>query len=171
MQRVAVPGDLGAYHRRDTDVADAATRPTSETYDRYLAIVKFGRECSWDHERIARDGPFFMADPCVQFVLMRADRDLLALAERFGDEQAARRIAGWIARSDEGAQAMWSDRAGGFVARDLRTGEMSPAISNASMLAFYAGAGTDEQRAEMIRQAGEIFEICRLRVSELGSAP
>ena len=161
LRKISVPDDLGAYHRRDTDFADAATRPTSETYDRYLTIVKFGRECGWDHEKVTREGPFLMADPCVQFVLMRADRDLMALAERFEDDRARRIIADWIARDAEGAQAMWSDNACGFVARDLRNGGKSPAISNASMLAFHANAGTDEQRAEMVRQAREIFDECR----------
>lgn len=161
MQRIAIADDLGAYRRRDTDVADAATRPTSETYDRYLTIVKFDRECGWDHERIAREGPFFMADPCVQFVLMRADHDLKALADHFGDEPARRRIADWIALSHEGVQALWSAAAGGFVARDLRTGDLSPAISNASMLAFYANAGTPEQRDEIVRHARDIFDRCR----------
>ncbi|WP_306118296.1 MULTISPECIES: hypothetical protein [unclassified Roseitalea] len=161
MARIAVPDTPGAYRRRDTDVADAETRPDAITYDRYLAIVAFGRQCGWDHEKVTRDGPFLMADPCVQFVLMRADRDLMALAERFGDDPARRRIADWIARDGEGAQALWSDTAGGFVARDLRTGTLSPALSSASMLAFYGGAGTAEQRAETLRQAAEIVEAVR----------
>ncbi|QKV20078.1 MGH1-like glycoside hydrolase domain-containing protein [Oricola thermophila] len=161
MNNIVVPDDLGTYHRRDTDWVDPSERPTQETYDRYLTIVKFGRECGWDHDIVVREGPFFMADPCVQFVLMRADRDLMALAERFDDARARGRIADWVARDEAGAQAMWSDEACGFVATDLRTGSKSPAITNASMLAFYGGAGTEEQRAEMVRHAREILDGCR----------
>ena len=161
MELIVVPDDLGEYHRRDTDWVDPSERPTHETYDRYLTIVKFGRECGWDHEKVVRQGPFFMADPCVQFVLMRADRDLMALAERFGKTEAIVQIAAWIERDEAGAQAMWSDAAGGFVAREMRNGRHSPAITNASMLAFYGGAGTVEQRAEMIGHAREIMDICQ----------
>jgi hypothetical protein len=42
-------------------------RPTVEQYDRYLSIVKFGRECGGITCKIAREGPFFMADPGCQF--------------------------------------------------------------------------------------------------------
>jgi len=161
MERITIPDDLGAYHRRDTDWVAADQRPTHETYDRYLTMVKFGRECGWDHKRIYRDGPFLMADPCVQFVLMRADRDLAVLAERFEDDAARRTIADWIARDAEGAQALWNDAAGGFVAREMRTGALVDAITNASMLAFFGGAGTRAQQAELADQARQILDLCR----------
>ncbi|MEQ8403038.1 MAG: hypothetical protein RIB53_10680 [Roseitalea porphyridii] len=161
MDRITIPDDLGAYHRRDTDWVAADQRPTHETYDRYLTMVKFGRECGWDHKRIYRDGPFLMADPCVQFVLMRADRDLAVLAERFEDDAARRTIADWIARDIEGAQALWNDAAGGFVAREMRTGALVDAITNASMLAFFGGAGTRAQQAELADQARQILDLCR----------
>lgn len=161
MNRMTVPNDLGDYHRRDTDWVDADERPTHETYDRYLTILKFGRECGWDHTEVYRNGPFLMADPCVQFVLMRADRDLLALAERFGETEAVPMLQGWIDQSRRGADLMWSDTVGGYVAREMRTGELSTAITNASVLAFYAGAGTSEQRATLIEQARQIADQCR----------
>lgn len=161
MQAMTVPDDLGDYHRRDTDWVDADERPTHWTYDRYLTIVKFGRESGWDHERIYRDGPFLMADPCVQFVLMRADRDLLWLAERFDRDRDHRTIGDWIAHDEDGAQALWSNRAGGFVAREMRSGTLVHTITNASMLAFYAGAGTPAQQAELADQARQILDVCQ----------
>ena len=39
--------DLAPYERRDTAHVDAAQRPTKSEYDRYLALVQFGRECGW----------------------------------------------------------------------------------------------------------------------------
>lgn len=161
MQLITVPDDLGDYHRRDTDWVDASERPTHWTYDRYLTIVKYGRECGWDHDLIYREGPFLMADPCVHFVLMRADRDLLALAERFEDAAAQATLPGWIDRNEDGAQALWNDAASGFVAREMRSGTLNHAITNASLLAFYAGAGTDAQRAELADQARQILDICQ----------
>jgi alpha,alpha-trehalase len=153
---VPVPPDLGSYQRRDTAHIDAAERPKQAQYDRFLSIVKFGREAGWDHLEMARNGPFRVADPGVQFILMRADRDLLALAERFGGgtgdgehEAVVREIEGWIERSEAGSTALWNEDVGAFCARDLKTGRFADAITSASPLAFYAGAGTAEQRKRL----------------------
>lgn len=146
---VHVPSDLGPYQRRDTDHIDAEERPKQAQYDRYLSIVKFGRDVGWDQLDIADNGPFFVADPGIQFILMRADRDLLALAKRFGDATAANEIEGWIARSEAGSNELWHDEVGAFCARDLKTGKFADAVTNASALAFYAGAGTKAQRSKL----------------------
>ncbi len=146
MAAVHVPPDLGSYQRRDTDHIDADERPRQAQYDRFLSIVKFGRECGWNHLEIASNGPFMAADPGIQFILMRADRDLLKLAERFGDHAAVAEIEDWIKRSVAGSDALWHDEVGAFCARDLRTGMFSNAITSAAALAFYAGAGTAAQR-------------------------
>ena len=160
MDRIVVPDDLGPYHRRDTDHVDADERPTVQQYDRFLTIVKYGRECGWDHRKIAAEGPFFMADPGVQFTLMRADRDLLELGNLLGEDFDAGEIEDWIALSKEGAQQMWRPDAGAFVARELRSGDLSTALTNASMLAFYADAGTPAQLSELAGHGGEILDIC-----------
>ncbi len=66
--------NVGDYTRRDTGHVDPSMRPGKEDYDRYLAILQFGRECGWDQEVIVRDGPFLMADPAMTFILLRAHR-------------------------------------------------------------------------------------------------
>ncbi len=66
------------------------------------------RRCDWDPLRIYRDGPFLVADPGLTFILLRADRDLLWLAEQLGERAAA----GEIARMDRA----WRDRRGAVVA-------------------------------------------------------
>lgn len=161
LDAIEVPDDLERYERRDTDSVDADERPTSSEYDRYLTILKFGRECGWDHAKIARDGPFFMADPGIQFILLRADRDLLHLAELFEFADHRQQIDHWIGRSVGGCQRLWNDAVGAYCARDLRTGQFSNAMTNVSMLAFYAGAGRPEQRAKLVRHANHILDRCR----------
>lgn len=160
LNTIDVPGDLERYERRDTDSVDAEERPTSSEYDRYLTILKFGRECRWDHIKIARDGPFFMADPGIQFILLRADRDLLHLAELFDLADHGRQIEHWIERSVDGCQSLWNEKVGSFCARDLRSGEFSNAMTNISMLAFYAGAGGSDQRARLVSHANNILDRC-----------
>lgn len=158
--RIVVPEDLDRYERRDLDSVDADERPTGDQYDRYLTIVKFGRECGWDHKRIAHEGPFFVADPGVHFILLRADRDLLDVAEKLGFTDQAETIRGWIDRGIEGSEHLWNDACGGFCARDLKTGAFSDGITNVSMMAFYAGAGTKAQRARLLEHAKAILDGC-----------
>ena len=156
LMRVKVAPDLGSYQRRDTSHIDAEQRPEQAQYDRFLTIVKFGRECGWNHENIARNGPFFVADPGIQFILMRADRDLLAMAERFGKAAEADEIRAWLQQSEIGTEKLWNEGLSAFCARDLRSGDFSGAITSASALVFYAGAGSAEQRAAMVEHLSRI---------------
>lgn len=158
MDAVVVAEDLGEYHRRDTGHVDASERPTSEQYDRYLTIVKFGRDCGWDHQEIYRNGPFLMADPCVHFLLMAADRDLLTMAKLFGKTDCLAEIEGWLAAYERGNALLWNEDVQCFCARDTRTGAFSDGITNASVLALFAGAGTDTQRAKVVEHARAIMD-------------
>lgn len=158
MSRIEVPADLGAYQRRDLAHVAADQRPTSLQYDRYLTIVKFGRECGWDHKEIYRNGPFLMGDPGIQFVLMRADKDLRELAQMLGQVGDLQEIAGWIEASQNGSQLLWNEAVGSFCAREIRTGEVGNGITNASMLAFYAGAGSTEQNQRLADHAEKILQ-------------
>lgn len=158
MNLIDVPSDLGAYQRRDLAHVAADQRPTTLQYDRYLTIVKYGRECGWNHEEIYRNGPFTMGDPGIQFILMRADNDLKELAELLGETNALAQINKWIEISLQGCQLLWNEDVGSFCAREIRTGAVGDGITNASMLAFYASAGTAEQRQRLAQHAEAILK-------------
>ncbi len=157
MRGVNVANDLGEYHRRDTGHIDASERPTQSEYDRYLTIVKFGREHGWDQNELVHNGPFFVADPGMQFILMRADRDLRELAISFGENTAAAKLDSWIELAMQGCDALWNPEVNCYCARDLKTGEFSDGITNAGMLAFYAGAGDRRQQEQLFEHADAIL--------------
>ena len=161
MANIRVPDDLGSYERRDIEHVDASQRPSQLQYDRFLTLVKFGREHQWDPLAIYREGQFLMVDPGVQFILMRADRDLRELATALQESDAVAEIDRWLTAADRGCQALWNADVGAFCALDLKTGRHSDALTSASMLALYAGAGTGEQRDIMIAHAREIMQrVC-----------
>ncbi len=149
MQNIVIPGNLERYTRRDTSHVDSNQRPTRDQYDRFIAIVNFGRECDWDSQTIYANGPFLMADPGVQFIFLRASRDLLAMAHHLEMDLAVDEIKGWVEQVEAGSDFLWNDVVGGYCARDLRTGQFSDAITNASMLSFFADVGSPEQRKSM----------------------
>jgi hypothetical protein len=86
LSNVEVPAELESYIRRDTTHVETEQRPTQQEYDKYMAIVHFGKKVGWNNETIYRDGPFLMADPGIHFILLRATKDLLLLAKHLNME-------------------------------------------------------------------------------------
>ena len=136
---------VGEYVRRDTTHLDAKMRPTKLEYDRYLALVQFGRDLGWDHARIGRESPFRVADVGMSMILLRANRDLLALAEELGRAEEASELRASIARAEAGIGWLWDEARQAWCSRDLITGRSSGFITSASFLSFYAGL-RDEAR-------------------------
>jgi len=161
LDAMEVAPDLPPYTRKDNTHVGAQFRPTQDQYDRYLTIVHFGNSIGWDQRRLTDEGPFLMADPNLHFVLLRADKDLLAMAQDIG--QSATKISQieqWIAKGEAATDYLWSDELGAFTVRDIRTGTFSTGFSNCSALCFYADTGSEEQRAKtldhMRRIAGKV---------------
>jgi hypothetical protein len=142
--------NVGDYVRRDTSHLDSKMRPSKVEYDRYLALVQFGRSTGWDHGRIAAENPFRVADVGMSMILLRANRDLAALAGELGRSDEATEIEDWIALAEGGIGWLWNDEVGAWCSRDLLTGRSSGFITSASFLSFYA-ALNDERRDEAMR--------------------
>lgn len=155
------------YQRRDTGHVNPALRPTQAEYDRYVAIVEFGRERRWDAALIGRENPFRMIDVGNSMMLLRADRDLLVMAEALGDTAAADELRAQIARSEAGVDWLWNEAAGAFCSRDVITGASTGIVASASFLAFFAGAGTPVQRARLLDTLTRLARDCRYLLPSL----
>ena len=131
--------NVGDYVRRDTAQLDAKMRPTKLEYDRYLALVQFGRSTGWDHARVAAENPFRVADVGMSMILLRANRDLAALADLLGKNDEAAEIRSWIDLAERGIGWLWNDEIHAWCSRDLLTSRSSGFITSASFLSFYAG--------------------------------
>lgn len=140
--------DVGGYSRRDTDLVGAEMRPHKEDYDRYIALVRFGAERQWNQRRISAESPFFVADPGATAILLRAERDLAALAQLLDEPSigATKRIAGLEAGFDR----LWNREAGNYCALDLRTGKHAEASTSAGFLALYAGI--TDRKSKLVEQ-------------------
>ena len=71
-------------------------RPTQIEYDKYMSIVHFGKKVGWDNNVLYNEGPFLMADPGIQFILLRATKDLLQLATHLKMDEALNEINNWV---------------------------------------------------------------------------
>ncbi|MGV2977596.1 MGH1-like glycoside hydrolase domain-containing protein [Roseibium alexandrii] len=155
--------DVAPYERKDTSHVDPAMRPHKEDYDRYLSIVAACRKVGWEPEKVARTCPFFVADPGITFILLRACRDLLALADRLGETAAQPEVEGWISRMETGAARLWNSELKAHVAMNLRTGKQSDGVSSASFLAPYAGL----TEPEVLKPLREHFDRISAKVRYL----
>lgn len=160
LKNVSIPADLMSYKRRDTSHVDVNQRPTKEQYDKFVSIVEFGQKTGWNHKLIHAEGPFLMADPGVQFILLRANKDLLELAHLLQLKDQLDEIESWIARLQLGCEWLWNESIGSYCARDIKTGVFSNATTNASMLSFFAGAGSKEQMQSMSEHCHRILSAC-----------
>lgn len=137
--------NVGEYQRKDLGHADSSMRPLKIDYDRFVALVQYGRSTGWDHKRIGQESPFRVYDVGMSLIFLRANRDLKRLARIIGDQEAASEISAWIEKSETGINYLWDNNVGAFCSRDIITGEFSGAITSTSFLSFYAHVGSDKQ--------------------------
>ncbi len=140
---------VGTYSRNDTSHVDPHMRPSKEDYDRFMAIVAAGRACGWDEEELTRNGPFRVADPGMSFILLRANRDLMALAEELGEDSGE--IEGWIRIQEAALPRLWNPQLNGYDALNIRTGNFAGSMSSASFLNWYGGIENPQAMAEFRR--------------------
>lgn len=146
--------NVGNYARNDTAHVDPHMRPSQTDYDRFMAIVYAGRACNWDEPEMARNGPFRVADPGMGFILLRANRDLRALALALGESTAE--IDGWIAAQTAAVPRLWNPAINGYDALNIRTGNFAGSLSSASFLNWYAGVENPIALREYARIAAAV---------------
>lgn len=159
--------NVGDYVRRDTSHLDAKMRPTKLEYDRYLALVQYGRAQGWDHAKISAGNPFQVADVGMSMILLRANRDLAALALELGRQAEADELRGLIQRAEEGIGWLWDDVQQTWCSRDLLTGKFSGFVTSASFLSFYAGLQDHAKDAAMLAHFKRIGEKVRYLMPSL----
>jgi glycogen debranching enzyme len=145
-----VPTDTTTViRRRDTDHVDASARPRGEEYQRFIHLVDTFRAAGWDPARMAAASPFRVADIGTNAILLRAERDLLALSVRFGTPTEAAAIMARIALKDAALPRLWDNAAGGFVSFDLIADAPIPVATSAGFLPLFARCATTAQIAAM----------------------
>lgn len=110
---------LPKYTRRDTSIADADERPTSEQYDRYVYLLQLGKTNLYDGEAIAEESPFLIQDSMMNAILIKSNASLIKIGKRFGLDTGE--IEEWQQQSiSTFKQKMWNESLGFFTCYDLR---------------------------------------------------
>jgi glycogen debranching enzyme len=135
--------------RRDTDHVDASARPRGEEYQRFIHLVDTFRDAGWDPARMLAVSPFRVADIGTNAILLRAERDLLALAARFGTNNDEAAIGARITLKESALPRLWNDALGGFTSFDLIADSPIPVATSAGFLPLFAHRATAAQIAAM----------------------
>src|SRR5262249_12426249 len=93
----------------------------------------------WVPRRLWANAPFKLADLAINAILHRANRDLLALAERFGTAAERAEISARLETTAAAINRLWSDAAGLYLPFDLISGQPIEAPISASFLPLWAG--------------------------------
>ena len=137
--------------RRDTTHVDASMRPRGEEYQRFIHLVDCFRDVGWDDARMVRVSPFRVADIATNAILLRAERDLLVLAGRFGSAAEQSEIAGRIERMERAIGGLWHQPRGIFVSRDLISGAAIDLATSAGLLPLFGG-GVPAERVRTLTE-------------------
>ena len=164
LARIAIqPDQLPAYKRVDTQLVDAADRPSNAEYDRYMYLVKFFADRSYDDERIRADSPFLIQDVLFNTLLCQANRDLAEIARTVGE--APEPFEAWAEQTAQAINAkLWDDTRGTYINFDLVAGTPVKAYVAAGFAPLFAGI-PDQPRAERMYRLLNSSSFCPLDTS------
>jgi hypothetical protein len=142
------PGEVPAYQRVDTTIVDAADRPTSADYDRYMYLVKLFADRDYDEARIYPDCPYLIQDVLFNTLLCQANRDLTEIARELGEDPAP--FAAWAERTAHAVNAkLWDAANAIYVDFDLAAGVPVSAHVAAGFAPLYASIPLADQARQM----------------------
>ena len=167
-----VPRATRAYRRRDTDHVDGRQRPTQDFYDRVVTLMDFMREANFDPVVIARDCPFRVVDSAIVFILHRATKDLLALADELSIRIDPGLLQDALARTQAAAPRLWSDKLEMYANLDLVSGRLIEQPAHGGFLAWYAGIAAPHQDTTLAAWLDEApYGVPSMRVGAPGFEP
>lgn len=111
--------NLPPYTRKDTQLADASERPTSDEYDRYVYLLELGKENQYDGPGIFAESPVLIQDTLINAILIHANNSLIRLGKRLGYDTAE--IEEWQQQAVPAyREKLWNEDLKTFTCFDLR---------------------------------------------------
>ena len=153
---VQIRPDLPTFVRRDTAHVDASQRPKETEYQRYMTLVHHFRDQGYDPARVVEGSPFKMTSPGFNSIMLRADRDLQALAAPLGEP--TEEMEAWIELGEHGLETLWNGEAGMYQSRNQITGKGVSVVTSSCFEPLYAGnlpAGRAEKLAARLEEWGK----------------
>jgi hypothetical protein len=125
--------------RSDTGHVGADMRPSDDFYRRVIALIDLYASLDWEPRALWARTPFKVADVAINAILHRGNRDLLALAERFGGAAERAEISERLELTAAAINRLWSETAGLYLPLDMISGQLIEAPISAGFLPLWAG--------------------------------
>ena len=164
------PATGSTFERRDVALVDAAMRPRQWEYERYIYLVELYRSLGWDGARMWLKTPFKVADVALNAILMRDERDLIALAHMFGSSAERTRLAARAARRQAGFERLWHAKDRIFYSRDLVADRLIRIASHASFLPLWGGIEDSVRAAHLAGRLTDWISLCRFGAPTMSPA-
>ena len=133
------PTPTSEIRRKDLGHVDADMRPSEDFYKRVIALIDLYASLGWQPERMWEKTPFRVADIGLNAILHRANRDLLALAARFGTPTERAEIAARLDATAPAIDRLWNAAAGIYQCYDLIAAAPIDSRTSAGLLPLWAG--------------------------------
>jgi len=158
LERIHIkPGDLPPYQRKDLSQAEAAERPTSEQYDRYVYLLLLGKKYQYDGPEIAQESPVLIQDDLMNALLIRSNEGLIRVGKELGLDTAE--IEEWQQQSLKTfREKCWNEKLGMFVSYDLRGEKQIVEKEIGGMIPLYANIPSETQASRMLSYLEDLHE-------------
>ncbi len=145
LNRITIDRDkLPLYTRKDTSIADAAERPTSDQYDRYVYLLQLGKLNQYDGPAILEESPFLIQDSMMNSILIRSNQSLIHIADRLGFDSG--QIKEWQQQSIRSFNnKLWNEDLKMYTSYDLRGDKQMVVKEIGGLCPIFAGIPSAEQ--------------------------
>ena len=139
---------LPEYTRRDTNLADASERPTTDQYNRYVYLLELGKKYRYDGKEIAKESPFLIQDSMMNAILIKSNQSLIEIANDFGFDSGE--IEEWQSQTKLSFNGkFWNEEIKSFVSYDCRVEEQLVHKEIGGFISLFAECATKGQAESM----------------------
>ena len=163
----AVPQTDTVFQRRDTALVDTAERPHESEYQRYIYLVELFRSLDYEPHALYTQSPFRVCDVGINAILIRANRDLLALSDRFGNATDQATIGAWLTQGQRAFSKLWNASLSCYNGYDLNADHALGLPTSAGFLPLFAGLPNHQQAQQMVTELERWRQYTRYLVPSL----
>lgn len=157
LQNINIDNSL-IIQRKDDILIDDSERPTNDDYNRYMQIVFNCKELKWDNKKIYDEGLFNVCDPGIQFIFIRACKDLYKIASYLNKDDDLEMIESWINLYTKGCEKLWNEDKKIFTSLNLKNNKLYHKLTCGSILFCFANINLNEKNKYMINNSKKILK-------------
>ena len=149
LDRIKIDKDiLPVYTRRDTQLMDAAERPTTDQYDRYVYLLELGKRYQYDGPEIARQSPFLIQDCMMNAILIKSNEALIQIGKRLDLETTELEEWQKLSKSNFNKK-FWNQKLQTFVSYDCQANRQLEYKEIGGLTTMFAECATQSQASSM----------------------